>query len=146
MANTIICQLTVYGEPQPAGSKRGFARGGHVQIVDANPKSRQWKDHVAQTVGETYNGTLHTGPVTLQLHFYRVRPKSHYGTGRNANNVKSSAPHRPTSKPDTLKLARGVEDALTGVVYRDDAQVVSLHLHKWYGDPARVEITVVESE
>jgi len=41
-----------------------------------------------------------------------------------------------------LKLARGVEDALSGILYMDDAQIVSERLTKLYGSPARVEITV----
>jgi Holliday junction resolvase RusA-like endonuclease len=43
-------------------------------------------------------------------------------------------------KPDVLKLARAVEDALTGILYRDDAQIVTEVLRKRYGDPPRVEI------
>jgi Holliday junction resolvase RusA-like endonuclease len=38
----------------------------------------------------------------------------------------------PTTKPDLDKLARAVLDALTGVYYLDDAQVVSLDLQKAY--------------
>jgi predicted short-subunit dehydrogenase-like oxidoreductase (DUF2520 family) len=41
-----------------------------------------------------------------------------------------------------LKLARGVEDALTGIVWRDDAQIVVEHLEKRYGSPARCEVRV----
>jgi Holliday junction resolvase RusA-like endonuclease len=48
----------------------------------------------------------------------------------------------PTTKPDSLKLARGAEDSLTGIIYRDDAQVIDLNVKKRYGSPARVEIEV----
>ncbi len=35
-----------------------------------------------------------------------------------------------TDPPDLDKLVRGVKDALTGVVYKDDAQVVSINAEK----------------
>jgi Holliday junction resolvase RusA-like endonuclease len=31
---------------------------------------------------------------------------------------------------------------MTGIIYRDDAQVVDMDIHKRYGSPARVEIEV----
>ena len=138
--------ITVYGEAQPAGSKRGFNVGGHVQIVDANPKSREWKNHVAAEAAKIYKGPILDGPIELRMVFYRVRPKSHYGTGRNAGVMKNGAPEYPAMKPDATKLARGAEDSMTGIVYRDDCQVVDLHVHKRYGEPARVEIEVLESK
>jgi Holliday junction resolvase RusA-like endonuclease len=35
-----------------------------------------------------------------------------------------------------------VEDALSGVTYRDDAQIVDERLRKHFGEPARVVITL----
>jgi Holliday junction resolvase RusA-like endonuclease len=49
---------------------------------------------------------------------------------------------RVTVKPDLDKLARALLDALTGVGYVDDAQVVSLVLDKVYGPDARTTICV----
>jgi Holliday junction resolvase RusA-like endonuclease len=49
---------------------------------------------------------------------------------------------RPTVKPDLDKLARSTADALTGVLYVDDAQVVDYELHKIYGKPECVVISV----
>jgi Holliday junction resolvase RusA-like endonuclease len=38
----------------------------------------------------------------------------------------------PISKPDVLKLARAAEDALTGIIWSDDALIVQEHLYKAY--------------
>jgi Holliday junction resolvase RusA-like endonuclease len=139
-------QLTVYGEAQPAGSKRGFKnpRTGAVIVTDANPKSKGWKAQVAQAAGEKFEGELLDGPLFVAFTFRRPRPRSHYGTGRNRGFVKPSAPAFPTTRPDALKLARGVEDALTGVVWTDDARIVTELLEKRWGEPARVEIEIKE--
>jgi Holliday junction resolvase RusA-like endonuclease len=49
---------------------------------------------------------------------------------------------RPVVKPDIDKLTRACMDALTGILYHDDAQVVDDEHHKIYGTPERVCISV----
>ena len=138
-------EFPVYGQPQPAGSKKGFynQRLGRVQIVDDAKKSRPWKAIVTDAaVAAMEDAPLLDGPLALELVFYVPRPKGHYGTGRNAGIVRASAPEFPAVKPDVLKLARAVEDALSGIVYRDDAQIVTEFLLKRYGEPARCAVIV----
>lgn len=141
----VVITFTVYGRPQPAGSKRGFpikrANGSiGVAISDDNPKSRDWKNAVASAAREVYHGDLLRGPLLLKLTFHRPRPGGHFGaTGLNK---KGRETEHPVSKPDLLKLARGVEDALTGIVWADDAQIVEEVLSKQWGEPSRVEIEI----
>lgn len=140
-------QLVVFGRAQPAGSKRVVPIGkeNHKRwiAVDANPKSRTWKTDVTKAAAEAMHGRqLFRGPLLATFHFFRSRPQGHYGTGRNAGRIRESAPKYPDVKPDLLKLARGVEDALQGVVYADDSQIVQEVLLKSWGEPERVEITI----
>ena len=137
-------EIVVFGEAKPAGSKTAFQHPHTKQMIvtDASKGSRPWKNNVAQAAGQQYGGELLTDALVLEVDFYEVRPKSHYGTGRNAGIVKESAPMYPSKKPDATKLLRGTEDALTGIVYRDDSQVVEQHVRKLYGSPARAEITI----
>jgi Holliday junction resolvase RusA-like endonuclease len=52
----------------------------------------------------------------------------------------------PVVMPDATKLLRGLEDALTGVVWHDDAQIVSQHVEKRYAlGPECVVVTVCEA-
>lgn len=141
-------ELTVYGEAQPAGSKRGFVnpKSGRVIITDDARKSKPWKQQVAQAAGEVFEGPLWDGPLRATFVFYRPRPRSHYGTGRNSSKLKPSAPWYPTTRPDLLKYARAVEDALTGIVWTDDSRICDERLHKRYGEPARVWIVVERLE
>lgn len=144
--------FTVYGKAEPAGSKRAFVnpKTGRAIVTDANAKSRPWKSQVSDAAIEamTTGGVdgsrvlelrpLLEGPLLLYITFYLPRPKGHYGK----NGVRPSAPPYPAVRPDTTKLLRAIEDALTGIVWRDDAQVVTQHAAKVYGEPARVEIHV----
>lgn len=139
-----ILHLTVYGTPMPAGSKKAFSGGGKAWVTDANPKSRPWKNQVAQVAGEVMAGRpLLDGPLRATFIFYARRPNGHY-KGSGGLSAKGKRTPLPVTRPDVLKLARGVEDALSGVVYRDDAQIVDETLLKRYGEPERVEITVEE--
>jgi Holliday junction resolvase RusA-like endonuclease len=138
-----VIGFTVYGQAAPAGSKRGFVRGGHVVVTDANPNARQWKSVVTDAANAAMNGhTLLDGPLSLTLIFHVPRPRGHYGK----RGLRPSAPLHPAVRPDLLKLARGVEDALVGVCYRDDAQIVIERLRKVYGEPARCEIVLAEEQ
>ena len=85
-----------------------------------------------------------TGPLVVEMMFYLSRPKSHYGTGRNHRKVKPSAPRYHTKKPDLTKIIRSTEDALTGIVWRDDSQIVARDSGKLYADhqPPGVRIVI----
>lgn len=74
------------------------------------------------------------GAIGIEFVFHLPRPKSHYGTGRNAGVLKAGAPHHHTGTPDTSNLVKLVEDALNGLAWRDDAQVVRLVATKVYAD------------
>lgn len=138
--------FTVFGTPQTAGSKRGYVRGGRAIIVDDNKKSRPWKDGVAQVAGEAMvekGLELLDGPVRVVFRFVMTRPKGHFKKDGTLSASGRRAPY-PAVKPDTVKLTRAVEDALSGVVYRDDARIVDHRLLKEYGSPERFEAFIFD--
>lgn len=49
----------------------------------------------------------------------------------------------PTGKPDADNLLKLYGDALNGIVWKDDAQIVRCSVRKVYGSPARVELSIV---
>lgn len=132
--------FTVYGLAQPAGSKRaGMSKHGKMFVRDDAKRSRPWKTQVSQAAGEAMNGTgLLDGPLELSVIFTVPRPKGHYG----ARGLRPSAPEYPAVRPDVTKLLRAVEDACTGIVWRDDAQIVAQHAYKVYGEPASASVEV----
>ena len=52
---------------------------------------------------------------------------------------------RPTVKPDDDNITKAVQDALNGLAWKDDAQVVTLFVEKWYDENQRVEVTIEEA-
>lgn len=147
MSDHATLGFTVYGRPAPAGSKRAFQNRhtGRVQVVDANRKAAPWKQEVAGAALKAAAGRVFAKgtPLLLDATFVVARPASHHGTGRNAGTVKASAPARPCGAPDTTKLLRGLEDAITAAgVWHDDAQVVVQTAQKMYGWPERCVVTI----
>lgn len=145
-------RITVLGKPKPAGSKKAFQNRhtGRVHVVDANKDSMSWKQDVAQAASKAAQEQGWTvedahAPLALEINFYLARPRTHFGSGRNSERVKDSAPSHPITRPDVDKLSRAVMDGLTGVVYRDDSQVVWKKVSKRYGEPERAEIFVAKS-
>lgn len=134
--------FTVYGIAAPAGSKTiGKTKAGSTFLRDSSRRSYPWRRDVAQAAGIAMRGApLLDGPLALELRFHLPRPKGHYG----ARGLRPSAPGWAIVKPDATKLVRAAEDAMTGIVYRDDAQVVVQHASKVYGEPARCEVNVAE--
>jgi Holliday junction resolvase RusA-like endonuclease len=136
-----MIHFIVHGLAEPAGSKRAFTnpKTGRTIVTDANAKAGPWKREVTEAAVEAMNGNLLLdGPLVLTLAFYVPRPKGHFGK----KGLRPSAPAYPAVKPDLTKLVRGVEDALTGIVYRDDAQIVVQRFQKLYGEPARVIVYI----
>lgn len=126
--------FTVRGIPQTQGSKRAFVNkrtGRPIITEDSYEKHRDWRARVADAAQQAANGApLIDGPVHVGLTFLLPKP--------------ASAPKRKPVWPvgarsgDIDKLARCCLDAMTGVVYHDDSQVVSLAAVKTYGEPCVV--------
>ena len=147
-ATALNVRFVVLGRPQPKGSKQVLPVKGPRRFIvrESNPRAQQWALAVSIVAHEHHHGDLIRGPVAVTIAFYFARPKAHYGTGRNALSVKPSAPRHMTTVPDADKCARCTNDALTGIVFHDDAQIADLHVVKRYGEPERAEITVRELE
>jgi Holliday junction resolvase RusA-like endonuclease len=129
----------VPGIPRTAGSKRGFVnpRNGRVIITEDNKRSKDWRASVALVASDLIRIPLE-GPLSVTFEFQFMRPKGHYGS----KGLRSSAPLHPAVRPDLLKVARSTEDAMSGIAYRDDAQIVHETLIKRYGEQAGAWITI----
>lgn len=115
-------RFAVKGLPVPKGSTKAFViRGGPRKgqaVVTSASNTKDWEKVIKFQVQDFPVAPLE-GPVGLYLTFYLPRPQS--------------APRRvqlPAKKPDLDKLARACLDALTGIIYRDDSQVVELYCRK----------------
>lgn len=130
--------------PVPYRDKRGRLR---VAVKDSCEGSAVWMQYVRAKAREAWRdgprqgGPPIAGPCVLAIAFRFLRPRSHLSTRQGATraDVKPSAPADHVYTPDLTKLIRGVEDALSGVAWKDDCQVIgyaSMTKHwssQWHG-------------
>jgi crossover junction endodeoxyribonuclease RusA len=117
----------VEGTARPQGSMHAFAYRKKVtrtlgaRIVSDSPHLAEWRQAVAAAARAMIptGRTTYAGAVDVAATFALHRPQRGAGT-------------LPTTRPDVDKLARAILDALTGIVWVDDAQVVALHVAKRY--------------
>lgn len=140
--------FTIHGTPRPQGSlKIVTSRSTGRAFAKNSDTTTEHRNLLVATIGSQWEDTPITGAVQLWATFVMPRPASHYGTGRNADRLKPSAPFWHTGKPDGDKLIRAVFDALTiaGVV-RDDCVIDRHHAAKrWQtdrGDRPRTEVII----
>ena len=118
----------VRGTPMPKGSTTKMPGGAYVPAGSTTSRAKmgQWREDVRHEAQRHMDGKPpFTGAVRLFVEFSLMPPRTtirKYQWGW--------LPH--TRKPDVDKLLRAVCDALTGVVWCDDAQVCVVALNKHY--------------
>ncbi|MFJ6566266.1 RusA family crossover junction endodeoxyribonuclease [Streptomyces sp. NPDC091292] len=123
--------ITVHGAPAPQGSKRHV--GGGV-MIESSKKVKPWRQDVKAAAIEAMPPAPLDGPLAVSMVFtVRHRPGGRPTWWPTGTRWSKSFMWRPASTPDLSKLLRATEDALTGVVWKDDARVVEyVRLAKYY--------------
>lgn len=99
----------------------------------------EYRRRVAAAARAAYQGQPHAGPVGLSLTFILPRPKAITWKTK-------SMPRRPhVATPDRSNLEKGVEDALTGILWVDDSQVCQGPIEKWVAAGGEAPHTVIEA-
>lgn len=143
-----LCEFFVDGNPIPQGSKTAFVtkKGKAVVVEGRNAEGRQrfntWRQDVQQAAHQAREEggfeLQETEAIQVIIYFYFDRPKSATKKKRPSHTV----------RPDIDKLTRAVFDALTGIIYKDDSQVVTMNITKAYcegelSSGARIKVDVV---
>jgi crossover junction endodeoxyribonuclease RusA len=120
--------FAVHGLPASQGSKKHIGKG---VMVESSKNVKPWRQDVKYAALAAKPSGWNTAPaMALSVVFKFQRPASHLGK----NGLRPSAPHHCTSarNGDIEKLVRSTHDALTGVLFDDDRQVVTLNATKRY--------------
>ncbi|MCD8398275.1 MAG: RusA family crossover junction endodeoxyribonuclease [Lachnospiraceae bacterium] len=73
--------------------------------------------------------------------FYRI-PKS---APKRRKSAMERGEIRPTVKPDSDNVIKGIADSGNGIFYRDDTQIVDCQIRKFYSYEPRVVVTIQEA-
>ena len=83
----------------------------------------------------------HNGALKLVVNAYFAIPKS---TSKAMREKMLRGEIRPTKRPDWDNVGKIISDALNEMAYKDDCQIVSARVEKWYSDRPRVEVEISE--
>lgn len=117
----------VRGKPVPDGRPK-FARMGKGVRAYMPAKCTKYREQVKMAYQRVYPlSEMLEGALSMSIKVAIPRPKSHFGTGRNAGIIKKQFKKvHHTQKPDADNFAKMVLDALNKVAYLDDSQVIEL--------------------
>lgn len=143
--------FVVPGKPATSGSKTGYAytrRDGStgVAMTESCGRAKSHRAVVRAVAMDAYSGKPSERAIKMHTVFYTKRPKSHYRTGRFSGMLKDSALRYPITRPDATKEFRHLEDSLTGVIYKDDSQVVFQVVSKEYAEEYSTHVSIWEIE
>lgn len=119
--------IRVLGEPAPGGSKSAFPMAsGRIRMVDAGGKRNKLWRSCCEAYARRQIGTTPPldGPLSVSFEFVIRRPKSHFRSVKKTQVLRDDAPLHHTQAPDRTKLVRSTEDALTGICWVNDSQIV----------------------
>lgn len=134
-------EFIVYGTPVAQGRPRaGKSFSGTTVLYDPG-KSRDFKRYVAMIASQVKPDKLIEDAVSITVKVFRPIPSKYMTKPKLAQIEKGTL--LPTSKPDLSNYIKGVEDAIEGIILKNDSQVVDYGKSgKWYSDNPRIEVSI----
>jgi Holliday junction resolvase RusA-like endonuclease len=137
----LTIMFSVDGKPIGKGRPR-FKRAGGFVSTYTDSKTREYESIVAGKARVAMGETAPLqGALSVSMYFRLPMPKT-TPKKRMASLLDGSV--RPTKRPDLDNLNKSVLDAMNGIVYADDSQVVTIHSKKVYSTNPGVDICVME--
>lgn len=134
-------RFIVKGKPRGKGRPRTTTIAGHPHIY-TDGKTRAYEAEI-RSAFVAAGGIMLTGPVVLRVRAEYAIPVS--ATARKRVEMLSGKA-MPIVHPDLDNVLKAVQDALNGVAYKDDSQIVSIDAEKVYAEQPSLKIEVTERE
>ena len=130
-------KFTIFAEPTGKARPRVTTHGTYTPKKTKDyEKLVQWE--YRKQGGRDYGKRQLQVEITANFQIPKSKPK-------NKRIEMLAGQIRPTKKPDCDNIAKAILDALNGIAYHDDSQVVGLWVEKWYTpDEPCVIVTIKE--
>lgn len=130
-----MLRIVVPGVARGKGRPR-MTRSGRVYTPKATVNAEAWiRQCAVQQVGQP----ALEGPLSVAIQISVAVPQS---WSKKKREEALSGKTCPTGKPDLDNTTKALLDALNGIVWRDDAQVVHLTVAKSYADKSETAMTI----
>ena len=138
---TFITTFTVEGIPVGKGRPKFARRGNFVSTY--TPKKTVDYESTVKAAGKVAMGSTEPLETPISLYLYiRVPIPASYSKRVTAACLDGS--QKPTKKPDLDNIGKAIMDALNGICYKDDSQIVNIHASKVYATVPGVDVCVKE--
>lgn len=132
--------IVIPGEAKTERKRQRFVRGrGNCGKRVDLPDRAAWKARVSERAFAICREPFR-GPLFCEIELRRVKPASYPKRATKTN----PWPNAWWKKPDVDNYVKLLFDALTGIVWLDDAQVTDLHVTKRFGERDEVVISIRE--
>lgn len=138
---TFMVQFTIDAPPVPKGRPKFSKIGGFVRTYTPR-KTSDYETIVRETAQQAMGQTeLLETPVGVYLYIRLPIPQSY---SKKRKEACLSGQEKPIKKPDIDNLAKSILDGMNGIVWKDDSQIVSLHITKVYASGSGVDVFIKE--
>ena len=137
---TLVVTFTVDGDPVPKGRPR-FARRGQFVQTYTDSKTLEYETHVALKARHAIGASEPLkGALSVFLYLRYAVPESYTKKRKEACLLGLEFPNRI----DLDNVYKSITDAMNGIVYVDDSQIVEAHIKKVYAETSGANIMVQE--
>jgi Holliday junction resolvase RusA-like endonuclease len=138
---TFMLHFHIDGDPVPKGRPKFTSIAGFMRTY--TPRKTVDYELIVRAAAKAAMGPtdLLETPVGVYLYIRLPIPKSHSKKRKDACLL---GYEKPIKKPDIDNLAKSILDGMNGVIWKDDAQIVSLHVTKVYASGAGVDVLIKE--
>jgi Holliday junction resolvase RusA-like endonuclease len=135
----MILRFDVPGNPQ--GKRRArFARAGHFIKSYQDPVTVNYETFIREMFCLAYPKFVPLEiPLEIFIDAHCAMPK----TSEKKRRMMLQGKIRPAKKPEVDNIAKVILDALTGLAFKNDSQVVALYVHKDYSEQPRVHVLII---
>lgn len=134
----MIVRFDIIGEPKGKGRHRAAVVGGKIRTYTP-AETASYENLVKVMYMQQVGNKRLTGAIQANITaFYKV-PKS---WAKKRKQSAAFGEERPQTKPDCDNIAKIILDALNGIAYEDDKQVVCLSVNKYYSENTQAFVTV----
>ena len=133
--------FTIYAEPVPKARARTFYNAKAGRVMSYTPKKTTGFEQLISVEAAKHrpkSGLIMTG-VSIEIKIFKSIPKS---MSKKKRVLAEAGNLRPTTRPDGDNYEKGIFDALKGVIWHDDGQIVDCHWQKFFSNTPRVEVEI----
>lgn len=132
-------QIVIPGEPVAKGRPRFRVAGKFVQTYTP-AKTKKEEARVKSIIKEQFKEAPLNIPIAINMIFSFAIPKSY--TKKQRKEIELNF-NRHFRKPDCDNIGKLYLDAMNGIVYKDDSQIYSLKLSKFYTEKEEGSVLII---